>query len=135
MGMQQDSRFRSVKNDTDFIDIIREGIPKEAMSNLMDIAEISLQEMSDITHISDRTLRRYNSQDKLPQEQSERVVELAKLYTRGSDVLGGLANFKEWMDSRLIPLGNKKPKEFLDTSLGIDLLMKELGRIEQGIFA
>ena len=135
MGMQKNTRFKEIQNDNDFIEVIREGIPKEAMNNLMALAEISLQEMSDITHISDRTLRRYESKDKLPQEQSERVIELAKLYSRGSEVFGGLSNFKEWMSSKLMPLGGKKPKEFLDTSLGIDLLMKELGRIEHGIFA
>jgi uncharacterized protein (DUF2384 family) len=32
-------------------------------------------------------------------------------------------------------LGNIKPKELLDTSLGIEILMNELGKIEHGIFA
>jgi uncharacterized protein (DUF2384 family) len=39
------------------------------------------------------------------------------------------------MNSSVMALGNKKPKEFLDTSIGIDLLMNELGKIEHGIFA
>ncbi|MBK7098856.1 MAG: DUF2384 domain-containing protein [Sphingobacteriales bacterium] len=43
--------------------------------------------------------------------------------------------FKLWMSSPVMALGNKMPKEFLDTSMGIDLLMDELGRIEYGIFA
>ncbi len=72
---------------------------------------------------------------KLNAEQSERVIELAKLYSRGEEVFDSLDAFKEWMDNRIMALGNKKPKEFLDTSLGIEMLMNELGRIEQGIFA
>jgi uncharacterized protein (DUF2384 family) len=39
------------------------------------------------------------------------------------------------MDTVLLPFGNKKPKQFLDTSLGIAMIMDELGRIEHGIFA
>lgn len=135
MGMQRNAQFKSVTSDNDFIDLIREGVPKEAMNNLMTKTGITTMEMASITHTSDRTLRRYENKDKLPQEQSERVIELARLYSKGSEVFGSLDYFKEWMNATLIPLGSKKPKEFLDTSLGIDMLMKELGRIEHGIFA
>jgi putative toxin-antitoxin system antitoxin component (TIGR02293 family) len=135
LGMQRNAQFRSVASDNDFIELIREGVPKEAMNNLMHKTGITTMEMASITHTSDRTLRRYESKDKLPQEQSERVIELARLYSKGSEVFGSLDYFKEWMSTRLLPLGDKKPKEFLDTSLGIDMLMKELGRIEHGIFA
>ncbi len=135
LGMQRNAQFKSVASDNDFIELIREGVPKEAMNNLMHKTGITTMEMASITHTSDRTLRRYESKDKLPQEQSERVIELARLYSKGSEVFGALDYFKEWMNTRLIPLGDKKPKEFLDTSLGIDMLMKELGRIEHGIFA
>lgn len=135
LGMQRNAQFKSVTSDNDFIELIREGVPKEAMNNLMYKTGITATEMASITHTSDRTLRRYEDKDKLPQEQSERVIELARLYSKGSEVFGSLDYFKEWMGTRLIPLGNKKPKEFLDTSLGIDMLMKELGRIEHGVFA
>jgi putative toxin-antitoxin system antitoxin component (TIGR02293 family) len=135
MGMQRNVHFRSVASDNDFIELIREGVPKEAMNNLMSKTGITVMEMANITHTSDRTLRRYGSHDKLPQEQSERVIELARLYSKGSEVFGSLEYFKEWMNATLIPLGNKKPKAYLDTSLGIDMLMKELGRIEHGVFA
>ncbi len=135
LGMQRNARFKSVASTNDFIELIREGVPKEAMSNLMDKAGITAMEMAGITHTSDRTLRRYEAEDKLPQEQSERVIELARLYGRGSEVFGSLDAFKEWMNTTLIPLGHEKPKAFLDTSFGIDMLMKELGRIEHGVFA
>jgi|GEM_PF-481220 len=135
LGMQRNAQFKSVTSDNDFIELIREGVPKEAMNNLMSKTGITTLEMASFTHTSDRTLRRYESKDRLPQEQSERVIELARLYSKGSEVFGSLEYFKEWMNTRLIPLGNKKPKEFLDTSMGIDMLMKELGRIEHGVFA
>ena len=135
MGMGGKRGFSDIKNDNDFINVIRTGIPKQAMTNLMDIAEITLNEMASIVHTSDRTLRRYSAQQKLSQEQSERMIEMAKLYSRGEEVFGGMEKFKQWMDTVLLPFGNKKPKAFLDTSLGINMIMDELGRIEHGIFA
>jgi uncharacterized protein (DUF2384 family) len=49
--------------------------------------------------------------------------------------MGTLSAFRKWMDTPLLPFGNKKPKELLDTLLGIRLITEELGRIEHGIFA
>jgi putative toxin-antitoxin system antitoxin component (TIGR02293 family) len=135
MGMEGKKDFAHIRNDNDFISIIRTGIPKQAMIHLMQVADITLEEMASIIHSSDRTLRRYGPQQKLSQEQSERMVEMARLYSRGQEVFGTMEEFRKWMDSVLLPFGNKKPKEFLDTSLGIGMIMDELGRIEHGIFA
>jgi putative toxin-antitoxin system antitoxin component (TIGR02293 family) len=135
MGMQGKKDFTQIRNENDFIGVIRTGIPKLAMNHLMDVADITLAEMAAIIHTSDRNLRRYTDNEKLPQDQSERLVELARLYRRGEDVFGTMAEFRIWMDTVLLPFGNKKPKEFLDTSLGIGMIMNELGRLEHGILA
>lgn len=135
MGIEGKKGIASVTNDNDLISVIRSGIPRVAMDHLMEIADISLLEMAAIVHTSDRTLRRYTPAQKLSQEQSERMVELARLYSRGEQVLGSLPEFRQWMSTRLLAFGDKKPKEFLDTSLGINMIMDELGRIEHGIFA
>ena len=66
---------------------------------------------------------------------SEKALEITQLYSRGEEVFGSLILFEKWMDTSTAALGNKKPKAFLDTSLGIEILMEELGRIEHGIFA
>lgn len=135
MGVANVAPFNTVENVADFIVCIREGVPKKALDNLIEVTGITTLEMADIVRTSDRTLRRYTAKQKLNAEQSERVIELAKVYSRGEEVFGTLDAFKEWMNSTVMALGNKKPKEFLDTSMGIEMLMDELGRIEHGIFA
>ena len=134
MGMDNKKEFAKLQNENDYINLIRAGIPKKAMDNLMETIDFSLLEMANVIHTSDRTLRRYKPEQKLPQDQSERVIELARLYSRGTDVMGSLVAFRKWMETELHPFGNRKPKDYLDTSLGIRLIMDELGRIEHGIF-
>jgi len=134
MGMSGKKDFAAVRSDSDLISLIRMGIPRQAMDNLMTVADLSLNEMAVIVHTSDRTLRRYTANQKLSQEQSERMIEMARLYTRGEEVFGSLQEFREWMDTSLHAFGNKRPKEFLDTSLGIAMIMDEIGRVQHGIF-
>lgn len=135
MGVATIPPFSTVENVSDFIHCIREGVPKKALDNLIEVTGINATEMAGIIRTSGRTLRRYLPKQKLNPEQSERVIELARVYSRGEEVFGTLDAFREWMSSSVMALGNKRPKEFLDTSMGIEMLMEELGRIEYGIFA
>ncbi len=135
LGISGQATPSPIRNNADFIGIIREGIPKKSLDHLMDNTGLTVAEISAIIRTSDRTLRRYTARQKLNPEQSERIIELAKLYSRGEEVFGNMDAFKQWMNSTVMALGNRKPKTYLDTSLGIDLLMNELGRIEHGIFA
>lgn len=135
MGLKDDQAFKTVNNTADFISRIREGLPKKALDHLAQVMGVSSAEMAGMIHTSDRTLRRYTPAQKLNAGQSERIIELAQLYARGADVFDSLNSFKTWMVTPVDALGAKKPIEFLDTSIGIELLMDELGRIEQGIFA
>ena len=135
LSLENEKNFDSLKSKTDSIGFIRKGVPKKAVDELCDITGFSALEMANILHTTDRTLRRYTANQLLNPEQSERLVELAFLYARGEEVFNTMDQFKLWMSSPVMALGNKMPKEFLDTSMGIDMLMDELGRIEYGIFA
>jgi putative toxin-antitoxin system antitoxin component (TIGR02293 family) len=125
----------TIKEKEDLIPLIKKGIPRKSLDNLLMVTGISPAEMAGIMHTSDRTLRRYKPSKLLNAEQSEKVIQLALLYSRGEEVFESLEGFKTWMESTVIPLGNKPPKVLLDTSIGIEILMDELGRIEQGVFA
>ncbi len=124
-----------VKEESDFIELIKKGIPRKSLDLLIAITGITANEMAALMHTSDRTLRRYKPSTLLNTEQSERVIEIARLYSRGEEVFGNMDLFKEWMNATQMVLGNQKPKDFLDTSMGIELLMKELGRAEQGVYS
>lgn len=121
--------------DTDLIQLIRSGISKKSLDHLIAQIGYSLTDIASLLHVSDRNIRRYTPSEKLNTEQSERLVEIAKLYARGEDVFGSIDDFNEWMEAQLLSLGNQTPKSFLDTSLGIQLIHKELIRIEHGVFA
>ena len=123
------------ESDFEEIATIRAGVPMSSLEHFMEKAGFNLVEIAQILHTTDRTLRRYSTEKKLNAEHSERAIELAKLYARGEEVFGSLDAFKNWMDSDILALGKRKPKSFLDTSIGILMLTKTLGRIEHGVYS
>jgi putative toxin-antitoxin system antitoxin component (TIGR02293 family) len=122
-------------SEIDILNLIKKGVPKKALDKTMQMMDFSLDEMSTILHVSERTLRRYDDKSNLNIEQSERIIELNNLYQFGIEVLGSLDNFKIWINSPILALGQQKPKEFLDTSLGITMLKNILGRIQYGVYS
>jgi putative toxin-antitoxin system antitoxin component (TIGR02293 family) len=117
------------------LNLVKRGVTRQSINNLMDATGLSLSEMASYMHMTERTLRNYSADTRLGSEPSERALEIATLYEKGKEVFGNLAAFKEYMDSTIPALGYRKPKEYLDTSMGIAYLMDELGRIQHGVFS
>jgi putative toxin-antitoxin system antitoxin component (TIGR02293 family) len=129
--------FKSLKlsNDFDIVKLAREGFPKRVLLALAKKISLNIQELSGILHISERTLQRYDDDAIIKTEYAEKAVELARLYTRGEEVFGSMDKFKLWMKAPGIVFNGEAPVSMLDTSAGFDMVFKELGRIEHGIFA
>ena len=128
---------RSVRysNDFDIINLARKGFSKGTLLALAKKISLNLQELANILHISERTLQRYDDDDIIKTEYAEKAVELARLYTRGEEVFGSIDKFKLWMKAPSLIFNGEAPVTILDTSAGFDMVFRELGRIEHGIFA
>ncbi|MCR8561307.1 DUF2384 domain-containing protein [Mucilaginibacter sp. BJC16-A38] len=122
-------------NDFDLINIARKGFSKRTLLALAKKISLNIQELANILHISERTLQRYDDDDLIKTEYAEKAVELARLYTRGEEVFGSIDKFKLWVKAPSLIFNGEAPVTILDTSAGFDLVFKELGRIEHGIFA
>ena len=129
------SRGLSLSSDFDIINIARKGFSKSILLTLAKKISLNIQELATILHISERTLQRYEDDAIIKTEYAEKAVELARLYTRGEEVFGSLDKFKIWIKTPSVIFKGDAPVTILDTSAGFDLVFKELGRIEHGIFA
>lgn len=129
------SKSLTLSNDFDLIRLAREGFSKRVLLNLAKKISLNIQELSSILHISERTLQRYDDDAIIKTEYAEKAVELARLYTRGDEVFGSVEKFKLWIKAPSMVFNGEAPVSLLDTSAGFDMVFKELGRIEHGIFA
>jgi len=122
-------------SDYDILSLTRQGLPKNVLLSLAKKISLTIQELANIMHISERTLQRYEDDAIIKTEYSEKAVELARLYARGEEVFGSMDKFKQWMKSPAYVFKGEAPVSLLDTAFGFDMIFKELGRIEHGIFA
>ena len=119
----------------DLINLSRHGVRKSSLKSLAGYLGITLEKMSSLVHSSHRNIQRKDEDELLDTLKTEKVLELAAFIKRGIDVIGTEEAFKEWVHSPILALGNRKPIDFLDTTFGIQMALKVLGRLEQGVFS
>jgi putative toxin-antitoxin system antitoxin component (TIGR02293 family) len=124
-----------LSNDFNVLQLTRQGLPKRVLLSLAKKISITLQELANIMHISERTLQRYDDDEIVKTEYAEKAISLARLYVRGDEVFESMDNFKIWMKTPSIIFNGESPLSLLDTSIGFDMVLTELGRIEHGILA
>ena len=126
---------KSLSGDFDLINLSRAGIKKSTLKSLAEYLGINMETMSMLLHSSYRNIQRKDEDELLDTLKTEKVLELAAFAQRGIEVIGDKESFAEWLHSPLVSLGNKTPLNFLDTSFGIQMLTKLLGRLEQGVYS
>jgi putative toxin-antitoxin system antitoxin component (TIGR02293 family) len=118
------------------INAVRNGIRFSKFKSLFHVSTFTLTEWAKYLHISERTLQRYETENKtFDPSQSEKILQISMLYTFGKDVFGTEQVFDAWLHTKSLALGGIAPKELLDSSFGIELVKDELGRLQQGVLA
>jgi putative toxin-antitoxin system antitoxin component (TIGR02293 family) len=130
--------FTSIDDRSVFaiIDSINKGISFTAFENIIKKYSFTLQNWAEFLHISNKTLSRYQKESKtFDALQSERIMQIEILHSKGEEVFGSRENFSTWLETENLALGNIIPRDLLKNSFGINLLMDELVRIEHGVLA
>lgn len=125
---------KSLEGDFDLINLSRNGIKKSSLKSLAEYLGTNMETISELLHSSYRNIQRKDEDQLLDTLKTEKVLELAAFAQRGIEVIGNKESFAEWLHSPVVSLGNKMPLDFLDTSFGIQMVTKLLGRLEQGVY-
>ncbi len=111
------------------------GITKSDFIAVAAMTGLNLTEFSKFLPVSKRTIEKVKDQELLSPQVSDRVLQIATLYQQGIEVFGNTSTFKEWMNSSIIALGDKKPIDFMNNGTGIAIIHDLLGRIEHGVYS
>ncbi len=124
-----------LNNQYDLISLTRKGINKKQLLIFAKNLSFSLVEISKILPISIRTLQRYKINQIFNPDVSDQILLIADLYTKGIKVFGNIDKFNLWIRNQNTALSGNKPIDLLDTTIGLELIKDELGRIEHGVIS
>ena len=123
------------QSSLDWIGVIREGIPAAAVESILSAARLSQSELAQALGIPERTLARRKREGVLNSEESSKLLRLARVISRASEVFDDPAAALDWLKSPNAALRGNVPLNLLDTDIGAESVLDTLGRIEHGVFA
>jgi putative toxin-antitoxin system antitoxin component (TIGR02293 family) len=115
---------------------IKEGIPYRVFRLIRQISPFSPGDWARLLNLSTKSMKRYEqSGSSFRPIYSEKIMEMAEVTNVGLDVFDTMDQFKLWLDTPNFSLGRQKPIDLLSDSYGKELVINELVRTDQGIFA
>lgn len=115
---------------------IQQGIPYNLYKEIKEIAPFTETDWASFLDLSTKSLQRYRLEKNhiFKSIHSEKILELAEVTNLGYQVFDEPEHFYLWLKTPSVALGNLKPVELLKDSYGKELVLNELGRINEGIF-
>jgi putative toxin-antitoxin system antitoxin component (TIGR02293 family) len=122
------------QSSLDWVGMIREGIPAAAVESILSTVRLSQSELAQALGIPERTLARRKREGVLNSEESSKLLRLARVVSRASEVFDEPAAALDWLKSPNAALRGNAPLSLLDTDIGAEGVLDTLGRIEHGVF-
>ena len=103
---------------------------------IADRAPFTQAEWSAILHLSERTLQRYaKTNGVFAPIYAERAIQIDKVLKEGRLTFGKVENFYQWLKRNPYMLEGNLSFDSLSSYSGIEKVLIQLGRIQQGLFA
>ena len=122
-------------SELDLLEMLRHGLPYEALERIRQELGLSLDELADALAISIRTLNRRKKSETLKPDESDRIYRIARVYAHAIDVFGSREKAANWFKRPNSSLGGVVPLEVFDTDLGAQMVDDVLTRVEFGVYS
>jgi putative toxin-antitoxin system antitoxin component (TIGR02293 family) len=127
---------RKVTRSKELAELVREGIPVQALLVLAGRTGLRQAEVTSHFGISQRTLtRRVAQHSRLTAAESDRTVRLAQVFANAAETLGSEEKATQWLKAPNRALGGERPLDQLDTDPGAREVEDVLGRIAYGVYS
>jgi len=123
---------RTLANDRDLREAIREGFPPAVVEELMRASGLTLKELASALDLSVRSLQRRRRMGRLARYESDRLYRLARIVALANEYLGSHERALGWLKRPNRALGGIAPVAAIDTELGARQVENLLGRIAYG---
>ncbi|HRO47428.1 antitoxin Xre-like helix-turn-helix domain-containing protein [Agriterribacter sp.] len=114
---------------------VTDGFSYKKFEKIAALTPFTQKEWGAILHLSEKTLQRYARDNSFFEGiYADRILHLGELIDLGKETFTDMDAFYRWLKREKNILGVKLDFTALTSTKGIQLLMEEMGRIQQGIF-
>ena len=115
---------------------LKRGLPFQTLVRFQKTSQLSWDAITKVVQIPQRTLARRKLQGKLTAQESERLLRLALIFEKATDLFEGDAIAAgQWLSADNKALASQSPLTMADTEIGAREVESLIGRLEHGVFS
>ena len=115
--------------------LLQAGLPSQVVDGLAEALGWTREKLARTLDLVPRNLaRRLAKSELLTTPESERMLRVARVLARASEVLEGDAKAKTWIEQGSVALGGETPIGLLRTDIGTEVVLHELTKIDHGMW-
>jgi putative toxin-antitoxin system antitoxin component (TIGR02293 family) len=122
------------EGEMDLVHLVRRGLPVRALQHVIDTGRLTRAEVDSVI-VPRKTLANRRRLGTLTQDQSDRLLRVARVLAAAELAFGSREKAGEWLRRPTAPLNGERPLDMLDTDEGTRQVEALLGRIAHGIAA
>jgi putative toxin-antitoxin system antitoxin component (TIGR02293 family) len=125
-----------IKNISQLLYAADRGIPVYTFDAVVEESGYNKEEMAKFLGINVRTIQNKRKEGgEIVKKDAEHLLRLQELFRKGNEVFGGKNEFRQWLEKPAFGLDNRMPRSLIEFISGIDLVQRELTKIEYGDFS
>ena len=132
---QATERPESKMTSLEKMELAGNGISKKDLEELKNKAGLNYNQLAEILSVSRAALINKKGNARFNQDVSEKIVEIAAIYSYGYEVFEDKERFNNWISTLNRALGYKAPYELLSSSFGREEVKAVIGRIDYGVYS
>jgi putative toxin-antitoxin system antitoxin component (TIGR02293 family) len=115
---------------------LKAGLPLAKLLHFQKVATLPWRSIAAVLQLPPRTLARRKAAGRLNQDESERLLRLALLFDKATELFeGDRAGAAHWLQSPCKALGQLTPLELAETEIGAREVEDLIGRLEFGVYS
>ena len=123
-----------IKDVHDLIQLVRQGLPTQAVDTLLAQGRLTLAELDRLV-LPRKTLYHRRKLGHLTSQQSDRLLRVVRMLALAEETFGSADKAHAWLRRSTAALASERPLDLLDTEEGTRTVEVLLGRIAHGIAA
>lgn len=124
--------IQKAKNLVKVTELVENGISLKEIENIVQYLDLKVPEIAKAAAVSPSTVSRWEPETSIGVPGSSQFFKIDELIKKGVDLFGGTEEFKGWLNTENIALGNQIPLKLITSHIGIDLVDEALDALHYG---
>jgi putative toxin-antitoxin system antitoxin component (TIGR02293 family) len=124
--------FRKATHITQISEVVDKGIASKEIKPVIQYLGFKVPEIAKAAAVSPSTVNRWEPETSIGVAGTNQFFKIDEIIKKGVDLFGGPDEFKAWLDSPNLALGNQVPGKILTSQIGVELVDEALDALHFG---